>query len=208
MSMIPMRMTRRLVRDPKLVAKKYFRMWFWIDFLSCTLKLSPLVVSTLPQYRVCLLPPPHAPHACAIAVGVISAGLPLELSLQKSTGSNNLALVRAFRSPPLPRPCHQSRPRHVFTRCRTRWRAVARAMQVSGLKCIRLLRIRRVWSFLSGKGSRMASLFGIVRLYAFILLLSHWMACLWYSTASREWKDSVGLDGMTITERCGACRPQ
>jgi hypothetical protein len=126
MSMIPMRMTRRLVRDPKLVAKKYFRMWFWIDFLSCTLKLSPLVVSTLPQYRVCLLPPPHAPHACAIAVGVTSAGLPLELSLQKSTGSNNLALVRAFRSPPPPTPMPSIAPEarvhevsHTLARCGT-----------------------------------------------------------------------------------------
>lgn len=81
---------------------------------------------------------------------------------------------------------------------------------LSIVKCIRLIRLHRVIKMVNQM--QFGNLFGIVRLYAMILLLCHWLACLWYPIVSipdrvsrgeivdSSWASTSGIRGFVFDE--------
>lgn len=75
---------------------------------------------------------------------------------------------------------------------------------VSGLKAVRLFRLHRLAKVLSHLQS--SSMFGIFRLYGAILLLGHWLACLWYVVTlgilpggvGETWALNAGINGYVM----------
>eukprot|EP00736_Rhodelphis_marinus_P010082 Rmarinus@m.20675 len=79
------------------------------------------------------------------------------------------------------------------------------ARLVGLLKCIRLLRMRRILTLLDKYGS--GAVWRILRLVLMFAILTHWVACGWWlivegeESVSESWKAENGLTEATATER-------
>jgi hypothetical protein len=76
--------------------------------------------------------------------------------------------------------------------------------QLSFLKCVRLVRIRRLWELLSFRNAKFASVLAIIRLYALILLVVHWNSCIWFAlitSPSSRWFVNSGMPDKNAFEQ-------